>query len=573
MYQVLRTVGHRQLKDELEKARPHGAGLRSVHVALMTTLLLTTQGIPQSVTAQDPTTTLSIPASLLVSDSASASRNDQIKPEELGLPSTNIRTSEPFVNRIYKKDEDGKPLKTQPQGYPFTPPPGYECKDDEVAQPHYGADYSSRTEAGTRPVPLDFKAGVYGVVVKAGDGPWGTIAVQIQDGSVIQYMHTTASHVRVGDLVTPETKLGVTGRTGAGVIHLHIQAKNKLKRYISPDLAFRAGRAKLESQKTKSPNVTSSGRAEKTSVFFDNSIPKKASTGNDNTNAATGTAPSQKKTMWIAQVEGGNPNAALSDGTYITLGRFNTYEEAKAAEKKWDDAHPGNLRLSREFEVLANQSATAGTNGASTGIPAQEAPNIAPGTQSSSSALTITRPGTVSSSATNAAQPATGAMQLQSATRGVVSAQKQLRVPVTPPAGARTAIQKPAPGVSAAALPPAQPYPVIKARSNVLPLPRRMNSGSSTSRPAGYPPRGGAAPNRSAVRPAVPRRPLPSSAARSTPRMNRPPVRNYPSRTQPIHRPAPAYRPPARVYHPPVHAYRAPVSSYRPPMRRGTFHR
>ena len=75
-------------------------------------------------------------------------------------------------------------------------------------------DLSSRPEPGQPPRPLDFQAGVYGVVVKAGDGPWGTITVQIQDSSLVQYLHTSASRVKVGDLVVPDTKLGVTGRTG-----------------------------------------------------------------------------------------------------------------------------------------------------------------------------------------------------------------------------------------------------------------------------------------------------------------------------------------------------------------------
>ncbi len=65
--------------------------------------------------------------------------------------------------------------------------------------------------------------------------------MQIQDGSLIQYLHTSASHVKVGDIVAPDTKLGVTGRTGAGVIHLHIQARTRGNDPISPDLAFRAG--------------------------------------------------------------------------------------------------------------------------------------------------------------------------------------------------------------------------------------------------------------------------------------------------------------------------------------------
>jgi len=178
-----------------------------------------------------------------------ASSDDGITPERLGLPKGNSRTSEPFVTRIYKTDDSEKILKKQPSGYPFTITGDYVLKENEVARVHEGVDLSSRPEKGKPPKPLAFKAGVHGVVIRAGDGPWGAITVQIADGSLIQYLHTSASHVKVGDVVAPDTKLGVTGRTGAGVIHLHIQAKDSNGSAISPDLAFKAGQRKLESKK------------------------------------------------------------------------------------------------------------------------------------------------------------------------------------------------------------------------------------------------------------------------------------------------------------------------------------
>jgi hypothetical protein len=52
---------------------------------------------------------------------------------------------------------------------------------------------------------------------------------------VIQYLHTTASHVKVGDVVAPDTLLGVMGRTGA---------RDKHGEFISPDLAFKVGQRK-----------------------------------------------------------------------------------------------------------------------------------------------------------------------------------------------------------------------------------------------------------------------------------------------------------------------------------------
>ena len=142
--------------------------------------------------------------------------DDRITPERLGLPKGNIRTSEPFVTRIYKTDDGDQILKEQPEGYPFTIEGDYKLKENEKPRVHEGLDLSSRPGPGLPPRPLDFKAGVYGLVVKAGDGPWGTIAVQLRDGSVLQYLHTSANQVKVGDVVAPDTRLGTTGRKGPG---------------------------------------------------------------------------------------------------------------------------------------------------------------------------------------------------------------------------------------------------------------------------------------------------------------------------------------------------------------------
>jgi hypothetical protein len=98
------------------------------------------------------------------------------------LPKGSVRTSEPFVTRIYKTDAGGRILPKQPAGYPFTITSDYVLKDDEDFRTHQGVDFSSRPAPGENPTPLDFRAGVHGVVVKAGDGPWGTITVQIYDG-------------------------------------------------------------------------------------------------------------------------------------------------------------------------------------------------------------------------------------------------------------------------------------------------------------------------------------------------------------------------------------------------------
>ncbi len=87
------------------------------------------------------------------------SKDDRISPERLGLPKGNTRTSEPFVTRIYKTDDNGDILKKQPTGYPFTVTSDYMLKENEAARVHEGVDLSSRPGPGQSPKPLDFKAG------------------------------------------------------------------------------------------------------------------------------------------------------------------------------------------------------------------------------------------------------------------------------------------------------------------------------------------------------------------------------------------------------------------------------
>lgn len=262
------------------------------------------------------------------------SKNDGITAERVGLPKGNTRTSEPFVTRIYRTDDNDDILKKQPDGYPFTITADYTRKDNETARVHYGVDLSSRPEGGPAK-PLDFKAGVNGIVVKAGDGPWGTITVQIQDGSLIQYLHTSAAHVKVGDVVGPDTKLGVTGRTGAAVIHLHIQAKDKNGHFISPDLAFRAGQRKLETKaKPDKPDP------DELDFDPDAYFPVKPKTVGRMVSGKV-----EPETKWVVEVIG---EAGRVDEV---LGEFPTYDAAMYCSKLWNDAHPNDLRLTREREV------------------------------------------------------------------------------------------------------------------------------------------------------------------------------------------------------------------------------
>ena len=127
------------------------------------------------------------------------------------------------MTRIYKTDDNDQILKKQPRGYPFTITEDFSL--EKTRKPRFTKGWTSPlAPPQTAARLMDLKAGVYGVVVRAGGGDWGTISVQLRDGSVIQYLHTTASHVKVGDVVAPDTLLGVTGRTGARDIHLRAYA-------------------------------------------------------------------------------------------------------------------------------------------------------------------------------------------------------------------------------------------------------------------------------------------------------------------------------------------------------------
>ncbi len=262
--------------------------------------------------------------------------DDRITPEKLGLPKNCTRTSEPFVTRIYKTDDMDQILKKQPKGYPFTITEDYELGENEKAQVHKGVDITSRPATNEPARPMDFKAGVYGVVVRAGGGDWGTIAVQLRDGSVIQYLHTTASHVKVGDVVAPGTLLGVTGRTGARDIHLHIQARDKHGQFISPDLAFKVGQQKPSTPIKPEPDA---------GADFD-------------PHQSVGVEPKVKgrkvlpkvdvPTKWVAEVIGGGGKVQE------VLGEFPTYQDAAYCSQRWSEDHPDDLRLTREHEVAVN---------------------------------------------------------------------------------------------------------------------------------------------------------------------------------------------------------------------------
>lgn len=260
------------------------------------------------------------------------SRDERAKPEAFGLPAGNERTSEPFVTRVFKVDGAGRILPSQPKRFPHTVKEGDRIGEDEMTRTHYGIDFSSRPSPGGPPVPLDFTAGVHGVVVKAGGGPWGTITVQIHDGTLVQYLHATVSHVKKGDVVGPDTPLGVTGRTGADEIHLHVQARDRFGNLVSPDLAIKSGQKKLLSEE----------KADSEAVEFDPDLeaPVRAEVVGGRVRSLP-----KPETKWVVEVigEGGRIDEVL--------GEFYDYQSASYCAQSWSRERPDDLRLTREREV------------------------------------------------------------------------------------------------------------------------------------------------------------------------------------------------------------------------------
>jgi hypothetical protein len=193
-------------------------------------------------------------------------------------------------------------------------------------------DLSSRPGPGLPLKRLDFNAGVYGFVVKAGDGPWGTISVQLADGSVLQYLHTSASYVKVGDVVAPDTRLGKTGKKNARDIHLHIQAKDKHKHPISPDLAFRLGQRTLATPIRPEDGAGADFDPDQFLVVEPEVV-----------NGVV--RPYRPKTKWVSEVIGSGGRVDL------VLGEFPTYQDASYCSLDWSESHPDDLRLTREREV------------------------------------------------------------------------------------------------------------------------------------------------------------------------------------------------------------------------------
>lgn len=103
-----------------------------------------------------------------------------------------------------------------------------------MVRAHMGIDFASRDETGAV-ANLPFTAGFEGTVTVVPNSRYNTINVRLRDGTVVQYLHASEVQVHTGDRVTPDTVLGLTGRTGVGAVHLHVQARDSQGRSINPD--------------------------------------------------------------------------------------------------------------------------------------------------------------------------------------------------------------------------------------------------------------------------------------------------------------------------------------------------
>jgi murein DD-endopeptidase MepM/ murein hydrolase activator NlpD len=99
----------------------------------------------------------------------------------------------------------------------MTSPPGLRYREKlHEWENHPGADLNYE---GGQALPLNrsypaIRSPVSGVVTQAGEGDYGTIAIQDENGLSHQILHTHTRHVAVGDPVVAGQLIGTMGNTG-----------------------------------------------------------------------------------------------------------------------------------------------------------------------------------------------------------------------------------------------------------------------------------------------------------------------------------------------------------------------
>jgi murein DD-endopeptidase MepM/ murein hydrolase activator NlpD len=126
----------------------------------------------------------------------------------------------------------------------MTSPPGLRWRKDlQKLEDHPGADLNYE---GGQALPLNrsrpaIRSPVTGVVTRAGEGDYGTIAIQDENGLSHQILHTHSRHVSVGDPVVAGQLIGTMGNTGVnrrgvegGDFHVHYQIKDRAGSRVNP---------------------------------------------------------------------------------------------------------------------------------------------------------------------------------------------------------------------------------------------------------------------------------------------------------------------------------------------------
>jgi hypothetical protein len=75
---------------------------------------------------------------------------------------------------------------------------------------------------------------VTGIVTRAGEGKYGTIAIRDANGLSHEILHTHSQHVAVGDPVVAGQIVGTMGNTGASDQHVHYQLKDSARNTLNP---------------------------------------------------------------------------------------------------------------------------------------------------------------------------------------------------------------------------------------------------------------------------------------------------------------------------------------------------
>jgi len=119
-----------------------------------------------------------------------------------------------------------------------TSPYGDTNRPPGSTNPHRAVDFNYNLgPGGQRGINLihpALRSPVAGVVTRAGDDKYGTIAIKDANGLSHEILHTNSRHVAVGDPVIAGQLIGTMGNTGADHQHVHYQLKDRAGNVLNP---------------------------------------------------------------------------------------------------------------------------------------------------------------------------------------------------------------------------------------------------------------------------------------------------------------------------------------------------